>query len=67
MINIPEIYSEELYLNYLHQFGKKEARKYGERSIKLKNFVRIMFNHTIAMQSFRIAMEELNKIFIKKK
>ena len=57
------IFSEELYLNYLYQFGFKESEKYRKRTVSIEQIVRTSF----AFIGLNIAIKSLEEIFKKKK
>ncbi len=60
------VFSSELYLNYLHQFGKREAKKYVSRTLTFEDIIRTSLDMAIANQSLIIATNILNKTLNKK-
>ena len=52
------IFSEELYLNYIYQFGFEEGKDYRVRTFTIKQIVGIIFNQCMMNHS----LIELNKI-----
>ncbi len=56
------IFSEELYFNYLYQFGFKEAKKYRVRTFRIKDLIRL----TLALATASVSIKLLGEILDKK-